>query len=142
MALMNNWDLKDDNNAVYLEKHKGGLPEQVYLVSDLGASFGTTGYTLSVENSRGNLEAYKRSKFITKPSHDKVDFETAARRWSKHLTCRCSSTAWIYVGSAETSLALTPNGWDSCWGDSLLSRFGMRFAPPVILSRTRMTSRR
>jgi hypothetical protein len=45
MALMNNWDLKDDNNAVYLEKHKDGLSEQIYLVSDLGASFGTTGFT-------------------------------------------------------------------------------------------------
>jgi hypothetical protein len=79
MALMNNWDLKDANNSVYLEKHKDGLPEQIYMVSDLGASFGTTGYTLSVEASRGNLEAYKHSKFITKRSSDKVDFETPSR---------------------------------------------------------------
>jgi len=79
MAVMNNWDLKDDNNAVYLEKHKDGFPEQIYLVSDLGASFGTNGFTLSVENSRGNLDAYKRSKFITNRSQDKVDFATPSR---------------------------------------------------------------
>jgi len=79
MALMNNWDLKDDNNSVYLEKRKDGFPEQIYLVSDLGASFGTTGFTLSVENSRGNLEAYKRSKFITNRSKDNVDFATPSR---------------------------------------------------------------
>ena len=79
MALMNNWDLKDDNNAVYLEKHKDGFPEQIYLVSDLGASFGTTGFTMSVENSRGNLDAYKRSKFITNRSQNSVDFATPSR---------------------------------------------------------------
>lgn len=40
MALINNWDLKDVNNAVYREKHPDGSdsPEEVYMVSDLGAS--------------------------------------------------------------------------------------------------------
>ena len=44
MALMNNWDLKDVNNAIYEEKQKDdAAPELHYAVSDLGASFGTTG---------------------------------------------------------------------------------------------------
>src|SRR6185503_4722270 len=61
MALMNNWDLKDSNNAVYQGKKD---LEQIYLVSDLGASFGPTGFKMSHEGSRGNLDAYKRSDFI------------------------------------------------------------------------------
>ena len=40
MALINNWDLKDENNAIYREKP---VRDQIYEVSDLGASFGTTG---------------------------------------------------------------------------------------------------
>ena len=40
MALINNWDLKDDNNALYGWKN---ATDRVYIVSDLGASFGTTG---------------------------------------------------------------------------------------------------
>src|SRR5581483_10113120 len=38
MALLNNWDLKAENNAV----HEEG-PDLVYMVSDLGASFGMAG---------------------------------------------------------------------------------------------------
>jgi hypothetical protein len=81
MALINNWDLKDSNNAVYQAKQKEGSADldQIYLVSDLGASFGPTGFGLSVEASRGNLDAYKRSKFITSKSADEVDFETPSR---------------------------------------------------------------
>lgn len=81
MALVNNWDLKDTNNAVYERKHNGGTaePKQIYLISDLGATFGTTGYTMSVEGSRGNLEAYKHSKFISGVPSDYVDFGAPSR---------------------------------------------------------------
>jgi hypothetical protein len=81
MALLNNWDLKDSNNAIYQKKHASGSAdlEQIYLVSDLGASFGTTGFTLSVEGSRGNLDAYSRSKFVNNRNPDGVDFGAPSR---------------------------------------------------------------
>ena len=45
MALMNNWDLKNDNNKVlrYAKDSDGDANERIYYVSDLGASFGSTG---------------------------------------------------------------------------------------------------
>jgi len=76
MALMNNWDLKDQNNAIY------SMPaerEPVYLISDLGSSFGTAGFILSLRKSRGNLDSYNQSKFIRKVRADSVDFEAPAR---------------------------------------------------------------
>jgi hypothetical protein len=81
MALINNWDLKDSNNAVYDEKHNEGAadPEQIYLVSDLGASFGTTGLALPLDSSKGNLDAYKHSKFISNITPDYVDFGAPSR---------------------------------------------------------------
>ena len=39
MAVMNNWDLKDMNNSIYLTPDSP--PEERYVVSDLGASFGS-----------------------------------------------------------------------------------------------------
>jgi hypothetical protein len=76
MALLNNWDLKDINNATFENKHtdESGELEQIYLVSDLGASFGTTGVRVPVDSAKGNLEAYKHSKFITNRTPDYVDF--------------------------------------------------------------------
>ena len=72
MALINNWDLKDENNAVYGSKKDNS--SQVYMVSDLGASFGNSGLGWSHDNSKGNLKAYTKSKFITKTTVEYVDF--------------------------------------------------------------------
>jgi hypothetical protein len=76
MALINNWDLKDENNELYGGKNS---TEQVYLVSDLGASFGTTGETFPFSHSKDNLDAYIHSKFIDNLSPEYVDFRTPSR---------------------------------------------------------------
>jgi hypothetical protein len=73
MALMNNWDLKDNNNSVY--QVRGEHPEQRYVVSDLGASFGPTGLNWT---QRGSLKAYRDSHWIGKTSPQFVDFKVPA----------------------------------------------------------------
>ena len=79
MALINNWDVKDINNEIYEKADKAsGNPEEIYLVKDLGASFGSPGFVRG-ERSRGNLQAYSHSKFITKTTADYVNFATPAR---------------------------------------------------------------
>jgi hypothetical protein len=103
MALVNNWDLKDENNAIYNEAHEGGSPEQIYMVSDLGASFGTSGFTLGLDVSRGNIQSYKRSGFITKLSPDQVDFKVPGRpslieAFNIAVFVRRSNLEWIGRG--------------------------------------------
>jgi hypothetical protein len=71
MALMNNWDLKDENNTVFPEKER-----TVYEVSDLGATFGTSGVLLVKKNAKGNARSYQHSKFITETTPEYVDFAT------------------------------------------------------------------
>jgi hypothetical protein len=74
MALMNNWDLKDANNTI-VDKDS----ERIYMVSDLGASFGTTGFNPNHEVSKGNLKNYEHSHFITHTAGDYVDFSVPSR---------------------------------------------------------------
>jgi hypothetical protein len=69
MALMNNWDVKDINNSIY--QVKGANPEQRYVVTDLGSSFGPTTLTRSL---KGNFRAYRESKWIRTVSRGSVDF--------------------------------------------------------------------
>jgi hypothetical protein len=80
MAIINNWDLKDANNAIY--QVGGERPERLYLASDLGAAFGTTGLTW---NQRGDLQAYIHSKWIRRITPTCIDFNVpswpAANRW-------------------------------------------------------------
>ena len=79
MALINNWDVKDVNNAIRERTLHSGPGERVYLVSDLGASFGTPGADLPKKRADGNLPAYEHSKFITKVTPNYVDFAEPAR---------------------------------------------------------------
>lgn len=79
MALINNWDLKDTNNAVYDVKRPGRPDERIYMVSDLGASFGTAWLDRTHEKSKGNLYWYSRTKFIKEIHDGSVDFEDPRR---------------------------------------------------------------
>ena len=79
MALINNWDIKDENNSIYEDKHDKASPEQIYMVSDLGASFGTSGRSWTRSMSKGNLNAYRHSKFIRKTTSEYVDFRFPTR---------------------------------------------------------------
>jgi hypothetical protein len=69
MAVMNNFDLKDSNNSIYLTRDSP--PEERYAVSDLGASFGTTGLNWML---KGNPTAYCDSKWIKTVSPEFIDF--------------------------------------------------------------------
>ena len=75
MAVINNWDLKDVNNKIVNEKGTG----EIYYVSDLGASFGPSGFVVGHNKSRGNLQAYRSSRFITKLTAQDVTFATPSR---------------------------------------------------------------
>jgi len=81
MALINNWDLKDVNNAIYEDQRAdaAGSPARIYMISDLGASFGTTGLSWTQRKSKGNLVAYAHSSFITKVTPRYVHFTTPSQ---------------------------------------------------------------
>lgn len=81
MALINNWDLKDINNAVYRDANAS---ENIYIISDLGASFGSGRWSRSLSKAKGNLKYYSRSKFISKDESDSLDFDLAARPALNH----------------------------------------------------------
>jgi hypothetical protein len=69
MGVINNWDLKDENNAVYREHG-----DDVFIVSDLGAAFGSPGLAWPTRLSRDNLDQYRTAKFICRTSPDDVNF--------------------------------------------------------------------
>lgn len=75
MAVMNNWDLKDDNNSVYQDDKSD---RQIFLANDVGAAFGTNGLSWTRARSKGNIDSFKESKFITRMTDTEVDFATPA----------------------------------------------------------------
>jgi hypothetical protein len=73
MALINNWDLKADNNSVYDK----GAAGQHYRVSDLGASLGRTGCAFS--RSKGVMQDYVQTSFVKEVRPDHADFVMHSR---------------------------------------------------------------
>jgi hypothetical protein len=79
MAVINNYDLKDVNNAIRGNKRSSAAAEElVYEVSDLGSSFGSAGLERT-DQSKGNLHAYSRTQFIKKVTPGEVDFDVPRR---------------------------------------------------------------
>jgi hypothetical protein len=117
MALIGNWDLKDENNAIYRDDSR-----LIYMVSDLGASFGTTGRTWPRHNDKGDLESYRRSKFIARTNAQTVSFATPSR------------PEWILVFSTPEFIRRVRLDWigrnipreDARWMGQLLSRLSQR----------------
>ncbi len=74
MAVINNWDLKDENNAIYKQGD-----QRVYMISDLGASFGCPGRCWPMASSKGDLQKYNQSGFIRQTGPETVSFQAPAR---------------------------------------------------------------
>ena len=96
MAVLNNWDLKDVNNSI-IPRQDGS---DIYLVKDLGASFGTDHLVRSHDVAKGNTESYKDSRFIVKKNTQTVDFATPGRpslafAINPHETFSRTSMQWI-----------------------------------------------
>ena len=135
MALLNNWDLKDVNNSVYEDKHpqKSNNFAEVYMVSDLGSTFGTTGRSWPRTKAKCNLESYSHSKFISKVTPEYVDFNVPTRPALIYfLHCLSLFHECTYAGSASGFPGLMRVGLVNCLPNCLRSRSTMHFAPPDI----------
>ncbi len=141
MALMNNWDLKDVNNKVYAVK---GSDQQEYIVSDLGASFGTNGITMPLRRSKGDLDSYAHSKFLGKISPEFVDFRTPVH---PSLAYAFWPPRYLRRVRLDNTLHHIPRD-DARWMGRGYSpaypraRFRTRSAPPAIVRRRSMPSAR
>jgi hypothetical protein len=70
MALINNWDLKTSNNLIY--ERPGESPERVYIVKDLGDSFGATPHH-AFRGTHDDLEGFTKEGFIESAKDGRVD---------------------------------------------------------------------
>jgi len=72
MSLLNNWDLAQTNNSI---EDVGG--DRIYLVTDVGATFGSTGNSMT--RSKSVPKDYADSAFVEKMTPDFIDFVLHSR---------------------------------------------------------------
>ena len=95
MVLINNWDLKDENNVIL---HTAGTRELRYAISDLGATFGKgggPGFFWVITRSRNEPEDYAETKFIDKVEDGYVDFHYTGKNEKLFEKVRVEHARWI-----------------------------------------------
>jgi hypothetical protein len=94
MSLLNNWDLKDDNNRIlYVPGKDGGQDELRYIISDLGATFGKTGGFLS--RNRNSPESYSKTKFIEGVEGGRVKFAYGGKNSGLFSNITVEQAKWL-----------------------------------------------
>jgi hypothetical protein len=93
-ALLNNWDLKDDNNkVVYVPGVSGGRGELRYIISDLGTTFGKTGGFLS--RNRNEPESYVKTKFVEGVEGGRVRFDYSGKNTGLFSDIKVEDAKWV-----------------------------------------------
>ncbi|HLL70439.1 MAG TPA: hypothetical protein VK363_03345 [Pyrinomonadaceae bacterium] len=97
MLLLNNWDIKDDNNGILHVVTPDGQSELHYIVSDLGATFGKigSGPLWALKRSRNNPEDYAESKFVDHVYKDKVFFHYGGKKQDTFEDISVGDVQWI-----------------------------------------------
>jgi len=93
MVMINNWDMKDDNNEILA--HKGDTTGELrYIISDLGATFGKTGGFLS--RSRNDVPDYVKAEFIKKVNGDTIDFSYSGKNQKLFEGLTVADARWLH----------------------------------------------
>jgi hypothetical protein len=97
MLLLNNWDIKDDNNGILHVVTPEGQSELHYIVSDLGATFGKigSGPLWALKRSRNNPGDYAGSKFVDHVHKDRVFFHYGGKKQDTFEDISVGDVQWI-----------------------------------------------
>jgi hypothetical protein len=94
MVLLNNWDLKTANNRVLVVPNPTtGTTELRYIVSDLGATLGK--YGNSITHNRNEPKDYSKSKLIKQVDGERIIFAFHATRDKMLENVTVSNAKWI-----------------------------------------------
>lgn len=93
MVMINNWDMKDDNNEILATKNDAGEDELRYIISDLGATFGKTGGFFS--RSRNEAKDYVKADFIKAVKGDVIDFSYSGKNQKLFEGLTVADARWL-----------------------------------------------
>jgi len=111
MVMMNNWDLKTSQNAVYRTVKQGDDPRYLYMINDLGASFGKTNWLLP--GTRDDVAGFEREPFIEQIAGNRVTFHYQGGWREPHLLASVapSDVRWI----SNLLARLSPRQWSDAF---------------------------
>ncbi len=99
MALLNNWDIKDDNNKILYVREETGAEQLRYIISDLGATFGRVKTDAPViwriRRNRNDPEDYWKDPFLEDVKGGNVFLFYKGKRQDLFDDIRVEEARWI-----------------------------------------------
>ncbi|HKC65483.1 MAG TPA: hypothetical protein VKB86_17710 [Pyrinomonadaceae bacterium] len=101
MALLNNWDLKEENNKIFYVPTAGddGAGELRYMVTDLGASFGQVKINAPIFwrifRNRNDPKDYSKDSLIDSVKHGRVFFSYTGKQDELFDDIKVEDARWI-----------------------------------------------
>ncbi|MEO8579045.1 MAG: hypothetical protein ABI469_02270 [Gemmatimonadales bacterium] len=107
-VMVNNWDIKSQQNALYRLKEKAADPREQYMVKDLGASLGRTVWP--VGGTKSDARGFQEEPFIDYVDGNRVHFAFKGAwlepqllrsiapsdvRWTSDLLSRITPGQWV-----------------------------------------------
>lgn len=111
-VMVNNWDVKSQQNALYQMKDDDAAgPRERYVVKDLGASLGRTAWP--VGGSKADIEGFEEEPFIERVEGNRVRFAYQGG-WLEPWLSRSITPADVRW-TAELLARLTPRQWSDAF---------------------------
>ena len=117
--VLNNWDLKTDNNRIYEATDPSARPRRQFVVRDVGSSLGHSKQfplfallgTRGMQGSKNDLEGFEQQGFIEKVEGDRVEFDYRGKNEALVDTVTVADVIW-----ACERLAKIPDGhWQAAF---------------------------
>jgi len=94
MAFINDWDLKNSNNKIIAVRNPAsGESELLYIVSDLGGTFGKTGGFIS--RSRNKPSDYAKADFIKAVNGNRIDLNYGGKNQKLFDNITVEDAKWL-----------------------------------------------
>lgn len=131
-VMVNNWDVKSQQNAVYRFKDDDKDPREQYMVKDLGASLGRTAWP--VGGTKADPNGFDEEPFIERVEGNRVRFAYQGA-WLEPQLVRSITPADVRW-TAELLSRITPKQWSDAFraagfGDSEANRYIRRLQQKV-----------
>ena len=110
-VMVNSWDIKSQQNAIYRFKENAPGPREQYIVKDLGASLGRTAWP--VGGSKANPADFEEEPFIERVEGNRVHFAFQGA-WLEPQLLRSITPADVRW-TAELMSRLTPKQWSDAF---------------------------
>jgi hypothetical protein len=111
MVMVNNWDIKSQQNAIYRLKGEAPGPREQYMVKDLGASLGRSAWP--VGGTKADPAGFEAEPFIERVEGNRVHFAFQGS-WLEPQLLRSITPADVRW-TAELLSRLTPRQWSDAF---------------------------